>query len=90
MAGRDLSRGSVGLKPDLQVEGALAGGVFLAGGALEGVLAAGGEVDGAFAEAHGVLDGHDLEARDGGEAGFLVQARRGGFGDHRFGGFGLN
>jgi len=57
-------------------------------GAPEGIVAPGGEVDGALPQAHGVLDRDDLELRDGGEAGFLVQARRGGFGDHgvrRFG-----
>jgi hypothetical protein len=78
----------VGVNPDPQVERALAGGVFLTRGALEGVLAAGGEVDGAFAKLHRLFDGHDLQAGDGGEAGFFMQARRGGLGDHGFGGFG--
>lgn len=48
------------------------GGVF-AGGALEGVVAAGGEVDGAFAQGHRLFYGDDLEAGDGGEAGFFVE-----------------
>lgn len=45
--------GRVGVNPDLQVEGAVAGGVFLARGAFEGVVAAGGEVEAAFAQGHG-------------------------------------
>jgi hypothetical protein len=64
----------VGVNPDLQVQRALPAGGFLTRGAFEGVVAAGGEVDGAFAQAHGVLDGHDLQAGDGGEAGFFLEA----------------
>lgn len=56
------------MNPDLQVESALAVGSFLACGAFEGVVAAGGELDGAFAQAHGVFDGHDLEARERGRS----------------------
>lgn len=63
-------------------------GLFLTRGAFEGVVAAGGELHGAFAQGHRLFDGHDLQAGDGGETGFFVQARAGGFGDHRLGGFG--
>lgn len=77
-----------GLKPGLQVEGALAPGVLFPRGALEGVLAPGGKVDGAFAQGHGLFDGDDLQAGDRGEARFFVEARAGGFGDHGFGRFG--
>lgn len=65
----------------LKVQRALAAGVFFARGAFEGVFAAGGEVDAAFPQGHRLFDGDDLEAGNGGETGFLVQARRGGFGD---------
>lgn len=45
-------------------------------------------MDGAFAKLHRLFDGDDLQAGDGGEAGFFVEARAGGLGDHGFGGFG--
>jgi hypothetical protein len=72
----------------LQVERALPAGGFLPRGALEGVVAAGGTLDGAFAELHRRFHRVDLQAGDWGEAGFFVQARRGGLGYHGFGGFG--
>ena len=68
-----------------EVKRALAVRGVLACGALEGVVAAGGKLDGAFAELHRLFDGNDLQTGDGGEAGFFVEARRGGLGDHRFG-----
>ena len=46
----------------------LRGTVLFTGGAAEGVGAAGGQLHRAFAERHRILDGDDLEARDGGKA----------------------
>ena len=69
----ELRRGRVGLKPDLQIQRALAASVFLVGGAFERILAAGGELGGVFAQAHRLFDGCDLEVGDGGEAGFQVE-----------------
>lgn len=71
-----------------EVQRALTAGVLFARGAFEGVVAAGGQLDAAFAQVHCLFDGDDLEAGDGGEAGFSVQARRGRLGDHRLRGFG--
>ncbi len=76
------------MNPDLQVKRALAGAVFLTRGAFEGVITPGRKLNGAFAQGHCLFDGHDLQARDGGEAGFFVQARAGSFGHHGFGRFG--
>ncbi len=84
----------VGAGPDLrivpssEVQRALAVRGFLARGALEGVVAAGGKLDGAFAQLHRLFDGDDLQAGHGGEAGFLMQAGRGGLGHHGLGRFG--
>lgn len=72
----------------LQVERALTVGGVLARGAFEGVVAAGGEVDGTLPQGQRLFDGHDLQARHGGEAGFFVEAGAGGLGDHGFGRFG--
>jgi len=60
--------------------------VLLAGGAAEGVGAAGGQLHRAFAQAHRLFDGNDLQARDGGKARLDMLAGGGGLGDH--GGFG--
>ena len=82
--GEESTGGAGGKK----IKRALAAGVFFALGLLERVAAPGGKVNGAFAQGHRLLDDHDLKAGEASEAGFLVQARAGGLGDHRFRRFG--
>ena len=68
-----------------EVKRGLASRILFPRGTLERVTAPGGQLNRPFAQAHRLLNGDDLETRDGGKAGFFVQARTGGFGDHRLG-----